>query len=145
MSDTVWSDNAQSFKTANREIKQLFASSLENAKKGWKKSDKEKVTSEVASKDIKWEYIVEWSPWRGGWRERFCRSVKQPLRKSLWKALLINTEMHTVLTEVEASINTHPLTFIGDDIMLGAHRRNLLKKSAIRAILLKPNSPVCGG
>ena len=30
-------------------------------------------------------------------------------------------------------------------VMLGAHWRNLLKKSVIRAILLKRNSPVCGG
>ena len=33
MSDTVWSDNAQSFKAASREIKGLFASSSVEAKK----------------------------------------------------------------------------------------------------------------
>ena len=116
MSDTVWSDNAQSFKAANREIKRLFASSSEDAKKVWKKIDKEKVNSELASKGIKWKYIVERSPWRGGWWERFCRSVKEPLRKILEKALLTHTDMYTVLTEVEAIINARPLTFVGDDI-----------------------------
>ena len=116
MSDTVWSDNAQSFKAASREIKRLFASSSEDAKRAWKKIDKDKVNSELATKGIKWKFIVERSPWRGGWWERFCRSVKEPLRKILGKALLIYTEMYTVLTEVEAIINARPLTFVGDDI-----------------------------
>ena len=116
MSDTVWSDNAQSFKAANREIKWLFASSSVEAKKVWKKIDKDKVKLELASKGIKWKCIEEHSPWRGGWWERFCRSVKEPLRKVLGKALLTYTELYTVLTEVEAIINAHPLTFVGDDI-----------------------------
>ena len=116
MSDTVWSDNAQSFKAASREIKRLFASSSAEAKKVWKKIDKDKVKLELASKGIKWKYNAERSPWRGGWWERFCRSVKEPLRKVLGKALLTYTELYTVLTEVEAIINARPLTFVGDDI-----------------------------
>ena len=116
MSDTVWSDNAQSFKAASREIKRLFASSSAEAKKVWKKIDKDKVKLELASKGIKWKYIAERSPWRGGWWERFCRSVKEPLRKVLGKALLTYTELYTVLTEVEAIINARPLSFVGDDI-----------------------------
>ena len=116
MSDTVWLDNAQSFKAASREIKRLFASSSAEAKKVWKKIDKDNVKLEVASKGIKWKYIAERSPWRGGWWERFCRSVKEPLRKVLGKALLTYTELYTVLTEVETIINACPLTFVGDDI-----------------------------
>ena len=82
MSDTVWSDNAQSFKAAIQEIKWMFASSTAEAKKVWKKIDKYKVKSELASKGIKWKYIVGHSPWTGGWWERFCRSAKDPLRES---------------------------------------------------------------
>ena len=94
----------------------MFASSSAEAKKVWKKIDKDKVKLELASKGIKWKYIAERSPWRGGWWERFCRSVKEPLRKVLGKALLTYTELYTVLTEVEAIINACPLTFVGDDI-----------------------------
>ena len=71
---------------------------------------------ELASKGIKWKYIAERSPWRGGWWESFCRSVKELLQKVLGKALLNYTELYTVLTEVKVIINAHPLTFVGDDI-----------------------------
>ena len=94
----------------------MFASSSAEAKKVWKKIDKDKAKLELASKGIKWKYITERSPWRGGWWERFCRSVKELLRKVLGKALLTYTELYTVLTEVEAIINARPLTFVGDDI-----------------------------
>ena len=94
----------------------MFASSSAEAKKVWKKIDKDQVKLELASKGIKWKYIAERSPWRGRWWERFCRSVKEALRKALGKALLTYTELYTVLTEVEAIINARPLTFVVDDI-----------------------------
>ena len=43
-------------------------------------------------------------------------SLKEPLRKILGKALLTYMEMYTVLTDIEAVINSRPLTFIGNDI-----------------------------
>ena len=94
----------------------MFASSSGEVKNVWKKIDKDKVKLELSSKGIKCKYIAECSPWRGGWWERFCRSVKELLRKVLGKALLTYTELYTVLTEDEAIINARPLTFVGDDI-----------------------------
>ena len=116
MSDNVWSDNAQNFKAASVEIKWLFTSSTTEARKVWKKINKDQVKSELAPKGIKWKYIAEHSPWTGGWWERFCRSAKKPLRKVLGKALLTYTELYIVLTEVGAIINARRLTFVGDDI-----------------------------
>ena len=46
--------------------------------------------------------------------------VKEPLRKVLGKAMLTFTEMQTVLTDIEAMINSRPLSYIGDDIDDGA-------------------------
>ena len=106
MSDTVWSDNAQSFKVASREIKQLFASSSVETKKVWKKINKDKVKSKLGSKGIKWKYIAERSPWKGGWWKRFCRSVKEPLRKVLGKALLTYTKLYTILIGQEVSVHS---------------------------------------
>ena len=114
--NTVWSDNAQTFKAACREIKQLLGASLGDSAKVWKKIDESKVKSELASKGIKWKFNTEHSPWRGGWWERFCRAVKEPLRKILGKTLLTYTELYTILTDTEAVINSRPLTFVGDDI-----------------------------
>ena len=39
-----------------------------------------------------------------------------PLRKVLGKALLMYTELYTLLTNIEDVINSCPLTFVGDDI-----------------------------
>ena len=114
--NTVWSDNAQTFKAASREIKQLFGASLGDSTKVWKKIDESKVKSELASKGIKWKFNTEHSPWRDGWWERFCRAVKEPLKKVQGKALLTYTELYTILIDIEAVINSCPLTFVGDDI-----------------------------
>lgn len=70
----------------------------------------------MAPKGIKWKFITERSQHRGGWRERVCGSLKEPLRKILGKALLTYTEMYTVLTDIEAVVNSRPLTPIGSNI-----------------------------
>ena len=56
------------------------------------------------------------SPWWGGWWERLVRSVKSGLKKSVGKACLRRRELETVLVEVEACINSRPLTTVGDSI-----------------------------
>ena len=43
------------------------------------------------------------------------RSVKTALRKSVGTRSLTRTELETVLHEVEACVNSRPLTFVGDD------------------------------
>jgi len=63
-----------------------------------------------------WKFIVPLSPWWGGWWERLVRSVKSGLRKSLGRRCLTRSELETVLLEVEACINSRPLTFVSDDI-----------------------------
>ena len=63
-----------------------------------------------------WTWIVPDSPWWGGWWERLVRSVKTALRKSVGVNSLTHTELVTVLVEIEACINSRPLTFVGDDI-----------------------------
>ena len=81
----------------------------------WDKLDQNRIESEFASKGIKWKFITERSPWRGGWWERFCRAVKEPLRKVLGKALLTFTELNTLLVKIEGVINSRPLTAVSDD------------------------------
>uniref|UniRef100_A0A5S6Q5M2 Integrase catalytic domain-containing protein n=1 Tax=Trichuris muris TaxID=70415 RepID=A0A5S6Q5M2_TRIMR len=58
--------------------------------------------------------ITERTPWTSGLWELLVRSVKTPLRKVLWKTTLDFDEMRTVLCEVEAQVNSRPLTFVGD-------------------------------
>jgi len=54
--------------------------------------------------------------WCGGWWERLIWNVKEPLLKVLGKALLSYAELTTVLTRIEAVINTRPLTTASDDV-----------------------------
>ena len=64
---------------------------------------------------IKWLFITERSPFRGGYWERLNRSLKGPLKKVLGRALLNYSEMYTMLTDIEASVNQRPLTYQGTD------------------------------
>ena len=45
--------------------------------------------------------------------------IKQPLKIVLGKAMLTFQEMETVLTDIEAQVNSRPLTYVGNDIKDG--------------------------
>ena len=54
---------------------------------------------------IKWRFIVERSPWRGGWWERLLRSVKEPLRKVLGKE--VHLALARSLYSLPDEVSTH--------------------------------------
>ena len=60
-----------------------------------------------------WRFICPRSPWWGGWWERLVRSVKNAIRKTLARRWLYKAEFEVCLSEVAASINSRPLTFVG--------------------------------
>ena len=66
----------------------------------------------IASKNIKWRYIEEKSPWWGGFYERMVRSVKRCLKKVLRNARLTYEELLTLLIRVEGVLNSRPLTYV---------------------------------
>jgi len=76
---TVWSDNAKTFKAATNEIQKLYSKCETQSQSMWDTLDQNRIESELASKRIKWKFITERSPWRGGWWQQFCRAVKEPL------------------------------------------------------------------
>ena len=51
-----------------------------------------------------------------GWYERVVGIVKNILMKIFGKALLTQTELHTILKETEATVNNRPLTYVESDI-----------------------------
>ena len=62
-----------------------------------------------------WKFIAPRSPWWGGWWERLVRSVKSALKKSLGTKCLSQCELCTTLVEVEACINSRPLTYVNEE------------------------------
>ena len=84
---TVWSDNAKTFKAASNEIKKSYSKRETQSQSMWDTLDQNCIESELASKGIKWKFITERSPWRGGWWERFCRAVKSLCARSWEKHL----------------------------------------------------------
>ena len=58
---------------------------------------------------------MEKAPWWGGFWERLVQSVKRCLKKTIGRTTLRNDELSTILVEVEAVINSIPLTYVEDD------------------------------
>ena len=90
---TIYSDNARTFVGADVLLRRYFGRLAPH-----------------------WRFIAPLSPWWGGWWERLIRSVKIALRKSLGTRCLTRTELETVMCEVEACVNSRPLTFQGDTV-----------------------------
>ena len=67
-----------------------------------------------------WKFIAPRAPWWGGWWERLIGIMKSSLKRSLGKRLLTRQELETVLHEVEACMNSRPLTFVGDELDSGS-------------------------
>ncbi|GIY58540.1 hypothetical protein CDAR_607731 [Caerostris darwini] len=96
----IYSDNAKSFRCACEIIK------------GFKKIIVDPSVQEfISSKGVTWKFIPERAPWWGGFWERLMKSIKDPLRKILGKALLTFEELTTIMTELECVLNNRPITY----------------------------------
>ena len=71
--------------------------------------------SYLTEHNIEWKYILECSPWWGGFYERLMRTIKTPLKKILGKSRMNVDEITTILKEVEAQVNSRPLCSPSDE------------------------------
>ncbi|UYV82490.1 hypothetical protein LAZ67_21002496 [Cordylochernes scorpioides] len=92
---TIYSDNGLNFVGC----KNLFSS-----------LDWNKIVEYGAINRISWKFNPPTACWRGGFKERMIRIVKQLLRSVLGSARVTNEELQTLLCEVEAVVNNRPLT-----------------------------------
>src|SRR5699024_2156416 len=60
---------------------------------------------------LNWELQPAISPWRGGFYERLIRTVKDSLQAYIFKAEIGDSELTTVLMEVESRMNDRPLFY----------------------------------
>ena len=88
----------------------------------------DKVQSYLSDKGISWHYIPAHAPWMGGIYERLIGIVKSCLRKSLGRARLRTDQLSTLLTEIEAVVNTRPIVYVGSDDHLTLSPADLLQQ-----------------
>ena len=97
----IVSDNAKTFKTADRKLAALF--------------DLLDVQNYLLNQHIKWRYNLPKASWWGRLFERLVGMTKRCLKKIIGKAGLSYGELLTAVTEVEGILNSRPLTYVQSD------------------------------
>ena len=99
--ETIISDNAKTFKAAAQDLETLHSGILSHTS----------TQKFLANNGIRWKFIAERAPWWGGFYERLIGMTKRCMKKTIGKASLNMIELNTILIEVEAVLNSRPLTY----------------------------------
>ena len=99
--EIIVSDNAKAFKSAAKILPKVF--SYPSVKRF------------LAGRRIAWRFNVDRAPWWRGFFERMIQNVKRCLRKTIRNARLSYDDLHTVLVEMEGTVNSRPLTYVSSD------------------------------
>nr|CAD2209126.1 unnamed protein product [Meloidogyne enterolobii] len=68
----------------------------------------------LAENKIEWKFIPALSPWAGGVYERLIGLAKSCFKRTLGKQILPYDQLSTFIAEVEAALNSRPLTHVSD-------------------------------
>ncbi|XP_045446747.1 uncharacterized protein LOC123654934 [Melitaea cinxia] len=98
----LWSDNGTNFVGASRELKKLFANE--------KATLASEIASALATNNTEWHFIPPHAPNFGGLWEAGIKSVKYHLRRVIGDSTLTYEELSTVLAQIEACLNSRPLS-----------------------------------
>ena len=100
------SDNATTFRGADGELRNLFKAA----------SNFYKEAAETLAMDgTKWTFIPPYSPHFGGLWEAAVKSAKYHLRRVVGDHTLTFEELTTLMCQIEACLNSRPLTALSDD------------------------------
>lgn len=95
------SDNAKTFQAADKAIKAILHDPA--------------VQQHFVGLRVEWRFNLEKAPWQGGIFERMVKSAKRCLRKAIGKKTLTFDELLTLVVEVEAVLNSRPLSYISTE------------------------------
>uniref|UniRef100_A0A7I4XXG8 Integrase catalytic domain-containing protein n=1 Tax=Haemonchus contortus TaxID=6289 RepID=A0A7I4XXG8_HAECO len=100
--DHVISDNAPTFKLG----KDILTNDL-------LEFEHDSAVQQFATQNVlRWKFITPFSPWKGGFYERLIGIVKRALKKTIHRNTLNIRSLETLLIEIEAALNTRPLTTV---------------------------------
>lgn len=103
----VYSDNGTNFVGAVKILRKSFETSLLKVK-----SD---IISNATRNNTEWHFIPASSPHFGGLWEAGVKSLKHHLKRTVGNAKLTYEELSTVLTQIEACLNSRPLAPLTTD------------------------------
>lgn len=103
----VWSDNGKNFVGAEKELKHLVAAETSYVSK--------EIQNRFGNNHITWHFIPPHASNFGGLWEAGVRSTKHHLKRIIGNTTLTYEEMATVLTQIEACLNSRPLNIITDN------------------------------
>ena len=104
----TWSDHGTNFVRAAREIKDLFQFLQEQ-------KTQDDIANFLSGQNINWKFIPQHAPHFGGLWEAAVKSTKMHLKQILGNVKLTFEEFSTVLTQIEASLNSQPLVPLPND------------------------------
>ena len=97
----ILSDNAKTFKATAKVINTML--------------NDQDVKNYLSHVGVEWTFNLEKAPWWDRIFERLIKSTKQCLKKLIGQARFSYDKMHTAIVEIEAIINSHPLSYISSD------------------------------
>ena len=104
----IYSDNGKNFVGTRNELIDL-ARLLVDPK------HQERVINSLAREGINWHFIPAHAPHFGGLWESAVNSVKYHLKRVIGESQLTFAELYTILTQVEACLNSRPLSSLSND------------------------------
>lgn len=103
----LYMDNGTNFVGASTKLKEI--------NQAFKKENVSKISNEMLRHGINWHFNPPGAPHMGGLWEAGVKSVKTHMKKCIGEMLLTFEEMYTLLTQIEACLNSRPITPMTED------------------------------
>ncbi|XP_055714251.1 uncharacterized protein LOC129808498 [Phlebotomus papatasi] len=101
----IYSDNGRNFVGADRELRRLFE----------QEENQRKLIAATSDLNIQWRFQSPSAPHHGGLYEAAVKSTKYHLKRVAGDAVFNFEEFNTLLSQVEATLNSRPLTQLSDN------------------------------